>query len=430
MNKVLLTEKPLKLLPILVCGKEQTKDVNFKKRVEELKKNLHLEVQVLKEIIVNDDRDITVSKNYLKDVDVVLLYKPHLGLGNCVIKIAEFALPMIFFNEEHQVRNPLDALEYIYPRKNVWVAIDHHSINLRLKLLSAKKKIKNTKILVLNNDYPHWGKFLCRIPGGLGTIKEKLGMEVKYIKSAEVIRRWKDIEKQRAKIVAEKWVKDAEKVIEPKEDDFIAVARLYLTMKDFLKEKGAQAITMAYGDDPLPVPCFAYTNLRDEGIPAACEADIVSLLLMIILHHLADKPSFMGNIFTDKNDRIITLSHCVAPRKMAGYNTFPLPYVLRDQHWGEFVGSLSAFIGMDIGQEVTVCRLSGNLENMLVTKGKIVACRDLAGYCRVTVTIEIDASTRKFIDKTSGNHHVMVYGDYREELRELNELFDIATMEI
>ncbi|MEM3465067.1 MAG: hypothetical protein QW566_01210 [Candidatus Jordarchaeales archaeon] len=56
---------------------------------------------------------------------------------------------------------------------------------------------------------------------------------------------------------------------------------------------------MAYGDNPLPVPCFAYVTLRDEAVPAACEADIISLLSMIILHYLTGKPSFMGNTLAD-----------------------------------------------------------------------------------------------------------------------------------
>jgi len=46
------------------------------------------------------------------------------------------------------------------------------------------------------------------------------------------------------------------------------------------------------------------------------------------------------------------------------------------------------------------------------------------------VKIKLDTSIREFIDKTSGNHHIMVYGDYREQMRDLNILFDIATVEI
>ncbi|MEM3648125.1 MAG: hypothetical protein QW506_03045 [Thermoproteota archaeon] len=146
---------------------------------------------------------------------------------------------------------------------------------------------------------------------------------------------------------------------------------------------------MAYGDNPLPVPCFAYVTLRDEAVPAACEADIISLLSMIILHYLTGKPSFMGNTLADLENNRLMISHCVAPTKMAGYDEPALPYVLRNQHWGLPAGVLSAFVPMNPGQEVTVCRLDGELKNMLITKGVIEECRDLEGYCRNTVSIRI-----------------------------------------
>jgi L-fucose isomerase-like protein len=45
------------------------------------------------------------------------------------------------------------------------------------------------------------------------------------------------------------------------------------------------------------------------------------------------------------------------------------------------------------------------------------------------VKIKID-DPRGFVHETSGNHHVMVYGDFREKLRELNRIFGIATVEM
>jgi len=352
-----------------------------------------------------------------------------------VIKIAEFGLPMILFNEENQVWTPLDALEYIYPRENVWVAVNYEDINPRLDVLRAKKKIEKTSILILNADYEHWENLLCRVSGGIEAIKEKFGMGFEYAKSNEVINRCANIDEKDAKRLAEEWTKGAEKIVEPEESDLMAVAKLYLVMKDILKEKNTQAITMGYGDDPLPVPCFAYTNLRDQGIPAACEADIISLLSMIMLHHLTGKPSFMGNTFIDPKDNAIIITHCVCPRKMAGHNTSPLPYILQNYHNIKFTGSLTAFVKMGLNQEVTVCRLSGDLKNMLVAKGKIVDCKNsddcenIKGYCRMVAKIKFD-SPKDFISKTSGNHHVMVYGDYKEELKELNKLFGITTVEI
>lgn len=428
MKESLLSES-LKVLPVLVCRKEDVKRNFLERRIEQLKNNLTFKPQLLKAAIVNEEGDVSFLEKPVEKADVVLLYKPHLGQGNCVVKISEYGLPLILFNKEGKVNNPLDALEYIYPRKKVWVAVDYSDINSYLRLLSLKKEIEHTKILVLNADYPHWERFLCRVLGGLEAIKERFGIDLEYVESEEVIERWKSIEEKRAMSIAEKWMKEAEKMVEPEEKGLLAVARLYLVIKDLLKERGAQAITMAYGDDPLPVPCFAYTNLRDEGIPAACEADIISLLSMIILHYVANKPCFMGNTFVDLNDEAIILSHCVCPRKMKGYNAGAAPYVLRSYHKEKFAGSLTAFVKMDTDQEVTICRLGGDLKTMLVTKGKIMSCEDLEDYCRVTVKIKID-DPKGFIHKTSGNHHVMVYGDFREQLRELNRIFGLTTVEI
>jgi len=87
------------------------------------------------------------------------------------------------------VNNPLDALEYVYPKEKVWVAVDYQDINNYLTALSAKKRMQQTKILILNSDYPHWERFLCRVRGGLEAIREKLGIELEYVKSDDVIDR-------------------------------------------------------------------------------------------------------------------------------------------------------------------------------------------------------------------------------------------------
>jgi len=421
----------LKILPVLVCRKGQVKENFMPEKIKELKENLKLDVQILKSVVINEEKDVSLLNENVTKADAILLYKPHLGLGECVIKISEHNLPIILFNDEGMVNNPLDALEYVHPKERVWIAVDYQDVNNLLSAPSAKKKMRQTKIVVLNANYPHWERFLSRIRRGREAIKQKLGIELEYVKSEDVLEKWKNMDEKRVKIVTEKWMTEAEKIVEPEEKDLIAVAKLYLVMKDLLKEKNAQAITMGYGDDPLPVPCFAYTNLRDEGTPSACEADIISLLSMVILNYIANKPCFMGNTFVDTTDNTLILSHCVCPRKMDGYEANATPYTLRQYHKEKFTGSLTAFVKMKSEQEVTVCRLSGDLKNMLIARGIIADCMEMdsEAYCRVTVKVRINNS-KEFIHKTSGNHHVMVYGDYREQLRKLNEMLGIATIEV
>jgi hypothetical protein len=423
-------DPPLKVLPVIVCREEQIKDIDFQKRIEELKKNISTKARVLEGFAISSEKGLIRLEDRVSEADVVILYKPSLGLGSCVVKIVESNLPVILFDEEGAVWTLLDALEYVYPRNNVWIAADYGDLNFRLKILEARKNIGNTKLLVLNADYPHWERWLMRVPGGLNTIKKMFGIEVKYVRSEEVVRRWQEVGEERVRGIVEEWMGNAEKIIEPSRSDVEKVARLYLVMKDLLSEKGAQGLTMAYGDNPLPVPCFAYVKLRDEGIPAACEADIISLITMVILHYVTGKPSFMGNLrHVDPNNNTLMISHCVAPTKMAGYDEPARPYVLRNQHWGPPAGVLSAFVPMNTGQEVTVCRLDGELKSILITRGVIEECRDLEEYCRNTVSIRI-SDVKKLIHTTSGNHHVMVYGDHREEIRELNKLLGVTTIEI
>jgi L-fucose isomerase-like protein len=428
-DRTLPSSRHFRILPVLVCRSEQIEEVNLEMRIEELNRNILPGTEILKEVVISDEKELTHLERYIGDTDVVLLYKPKLGLGNFIIEIVKFNCPVILFNKEGGVWTPLDALEYVYPKRNVWVAVNYEDINVRIKILEAKKKINSAKLLVLNAEYSHWQRWLCRISGGLEAIEQRFGIEIDYIQSEDVIKRWQRIEGERARVAAEKWIKGAEKIIEPREEDVEKVARLYLVMKDLLKERDAQGLTMAYGDDPLPVPCFAYATLRDEGIPAACEADINSLITMMILHYLTGQPSFMGNTLVDSEDNVLRISHCVAPIKMAGYDKEPYAYILRDQHWGLPKGVLSGFVRMGLNQEVTICRLDGELKNMFATKGEIIACEDLEDNCRVTVKIKID-DVMKFIHSTSGNHHVVVYGDHREKIKELNKLFGITTVDV
>jgi L-fucose isomerase-like protein len=423
--------EPLKVLPVLVCREGQVEDGFMEERLKQLRKTVESDVQILKHVIINEEKDIPLLKKRLAKAETILLYRPHLGLGDCIIKISEFNLPTIIFNDEGLICNPLDALEYVYPKENVWIAIDYKDLNDYLSALSTKKKMNQTRILILNADYPHWERFLCRIRGGEDAIKKKLGIDLEYVKSDDVIRRWKKVDERSSRQLAKKWIRGAKDIVGAEDKDVVSAARLYIVMKDLLKEEKTQAVTMAYGDNPLPVPCVAYTNLRDEGTPAACEADINSLLSMTIMHYLADKPSFMGNTFINPANENLIISHCVCPRKMQGYNTKPAPYMLRPYHTQKFTGSLTAFVKMKKGQEVTLWRLSGDLESMLIAKGKIVSSSEYKGeaYCRVKTEVKIN-NPREFVHKASGNHHVLVYGDYTERLRKLNGILGIATVEV
>lgn len=108
--------EPLRVLPVLVCRKGQVKDNLMDEKLKDLRKNVRSDVQILKHIVINEEKDISLLKKPQAEAEAILLYRPHLGLGDCIVRISEFNLPTIIFNDEGLICNPLDALEYIYPK--------------------------------------------------------------------------------------------------------------------------------------------------------------------------------------------------------------------------------------------------------------------------------------------------------------------------
>ncbi len=90
---VMIKHAVFKIFPILVCRREQIKEANFPKRVEELKENILPEAQVLEEAIISDEKELIHLERYIDETDVVLLYKPKLGSVSRVKRIIEFNRP-------------------------------------------------------------------------------------------------------------------------------------------------------------------------------------------------------------------------------------------------------------------------------------------------------------------------------------------------
>ena len=67
----------LKVLPILVCKEEIINEQDFLGRIEELRGNLSVEVQILNGVIINEESHLALLEEPIKEADVILLYKPY-----------------------------------------------------------------------------------------------------------------------------------------------------------------------------------------------------------------------------------------------------------------------------------------------------------------------------------------------------------------
>jgi len=194
-----------------------------------------------------------------------------------------------------------------------------------------------------------------------------------------------------------------------------------------MKEKNATAIAISCSPRmaPLQSPCIALSKLRDEGMPAACEVDLFSAITMLMLHTVCGKPTFMGNIIdVDSVKNTIAISHCAMPFKMDGHTL--QSYTFKMYHEYKFLGSLTAYTKLKMGQRVTIARIGRELATMLIMSGEIVDQKD--GWdCRNTLIVKIN-DLPAFIRGTSGNHLCLVYGDCTVELQSLCQVMGIQAI--
>jgi len=154
-------------------------------------------------------------------------------------------------------------------------------------------------------------------------------------------------------------------------------------------------------------PCLALAMFNAQGIPAACEGELNSLLGMVIARRFFNKPAFMGNI-ADYSENHIILAHCTAPLISS--------YVIRS-HFES---------GMGVGVAVKLPKGKASLLKIrgrkAVVAGVEVIEQEKSEYrCRTQLRLKVEEAG-DFIDGTLGNHHLLIYADSEELADLLSEL--------
>ncbi len=384
---------------------------------KELRKKLQLGPSLLEDAIVTSEEELVSLKNEATQADALLIY----FIGWVPLqRLFTWRLPIIAFGGPYVPTLPLYALGVEKDTKpDITIALDYQDIDETLQVLAAKKKLQNTQIALFGLPPEMFSRW-HHLPD-FELAREKLGVRFCSVEIREVASRLPEIKEGEAQTLAERWLSEAAKVVEPSKTDIVDVARVYLILAKLLKEQKANALGINclefMGSLNILAPCYALTRLRDEGIPAACENDIIALLSMMLLGYIADRPAFMGNtVGAIPEDNILRISHCVVPTKIAGFNQPPQPHTLKNYHGGYRRG-VTAFVEVNTGQEVTMARLSRNLDKIQITNGMLTECRDTI-LCRSTFTIKV-SDVRPFVHSAQGNHQSMVLGNCSRQLKTL-----------
>ncbi|MFH1639228.1 MAG: hypothetical protein ABIB93_02805 [Chloroflexota bacterium] len=394
---------------------------------KELKEKLHHSIALLDDAIVTGEESIAGLKAEALKADALLVCP----IGTMSLKtLLQWKLPIIAFSGQYTPTQALYAFGVERHRHpDITVALDFQDIDDALQRLEARKRLRNSRIALVGfppSRFSHWH----HLPD-LELAQEKFGTEFIPVELRELLAKLPEVDTKEAQSVAGRWIKEAKEVVEPSKTDVVEAARIYLSLADILEREKANALALNCDDmmNSLQAspPCYALTRLRDEGIHAACEVDVVILLTMMLLGYLTDKPAFMGNIVgAIPETNTLRISHCVLPTRMAGLNQPPSPYTLRNYHG--YRRGVTAHVELDTGQEVTIARLSRNLDRIMLLNGELIDCQETIA-CRTTLSARVN-DVREFVRCAFGNHHVIVYGNHVRQAKILSQALGISSIEL
>lgn len=154
--------------------------------------------------------------------------------------------------------------------------------------------------------------------------------------------------------------------------------------------------------------CLALANLNSEGCVSACEGDIMAMVSMQIVHDVIGVSSFMANPSRiDTKNNTILFAHC----------TIPFDMVSEYQYMTHFESGIGVAIRgkLDIS-DITIFRLSKDLKHYYVEEGKIIKNLSEDNLCRTQILVKIDGDVTKLLKEPCGNHHIIFYGRYKEQI--------------
>jgi L-fucose isomerase-like protein len=325
-----------------------------------------------------------------------------------LIYLAETKQPIIIFSEEETFCYALEIYEYLAEHGNVQIVFTQEELQKQLKLLNAVKWLMETKICLF--DAGEW-KLSSAAWLKNPIFSDKLNTQ--NIDMKRFLKTFKQVDKAQAEVLAKKWMKGAEKVLEPSFEDVVKSARLYVAIKKVMKEMKANVAYILWcGQFTKALEtkmCFALAKLADDGVPVGCWRG-ENLLPLLILHSISHKPVFVAEAFTQQGNTI-TLRHCFAPSTISSCK-----YVLR--RWRKMKGTVTGYCQLPKG-EVTLVNC-GIGDKLVTVRGKVIDCKDLGGdNCRMTVWVKLNGEDgiRKFVAR----EFAMVYGDYTEEVKRVGE---------
>ncbi len=284
------------------------------------------------------------------------------------------------------------------------------------------KKLKSSKILVVGGNAD-------------SRITDLYGTKVIDVNFEEINSLYEKIPHNDALKVAEQWISEAEKTIEPSKEEIIKSATIYLCMLSLLEKYNAQAITInclggIYSKKLVAAyPCLGFMQLDNMGLVGACEADQRSTMTKLIMTYLAGRPGFISDPVIDTSKNQIIYAHCVATTKVFGPDGPSNPYHLRD-HSEDRLGACNRSL-FPLNEMTTTMQFDHGKKQVIIHQGVSVENVDEDKACRTKLAVEVKGDINKLFNYWDqwGWHRVTFFGDLKKPVYNIAALMGFKVIE-
>ena len=244
-------------------------------------------------------------------------------------------------------------------------------------------------------------------------MRERWGVEMVDVPLDEVVKGYEAVAADELQDIADEFISKAAGVKEPSRDEVVKAMRLYRSVKGIVERYRLDAFTLNCFDlipTTRTTGCVALALLNQEGIPAGCEGDEQTLLTMLVVQAATGEMTFMANPskILDNAAHEMVLAHCTIAPAMTDR------YIVRD-HYESLSGV--AVEGVFDPMDMTVVKCGGaSMERYFISKAHLIECTTNPNMCRTQLHLRLDEPLDYFLERSIGNHHVIVRGDHKQRL--------------
>jgi len=389
-------------------------EAEFAKLTDELS-----DVDFVVDELVTSPQEVQQLQSRLQDVDGILAIHFNIGVQPILQEILRIGRPTAVFAVPYSGHGwvGFGALQRqaLGAKLECYLTSDYAQLAATIRPFRAIHHLKAAKILNLTTR---------SFEPYAAEMKQRFGTDIKRIDLQTVVKAYSAVDDRRARDETERWMRNAQQVVEPSRDDIAKSCKLALAFEDLLAAEDATVLTIdCYGtmwDKTIKLPaypCIGFCRLNDMGLGGICESDLRCAMTHIILQGLTGKPGFISDPTVDESRNSIILAHCLGSTKMDGPDGPAAPYKIRTVM--ERREGVTPQVEMRLGQRVTQAILIGS-DSLLYFTGEIIGAPvsladDRGCRCKIEVKVDGDVTTL-WQNWSNGLHRQTVYGDIVADL--------------